>query len=156
MLLGIDPFGLLIEGGEGAHRGADDVHRVGIRGQGSHHLEDLFRHREVEAEGVAEAGELLAGRQFTVPQKVGHLFEAGAVGKFVDVVTAVDQFAFQAIDQSELAGADVDSTEPSVDGIFHVSSVIWLEAPVAARACADALASRSRAACIRAGMVSPN
>src|SRR5690606_7887259 len=92
------------------------------RGGRGQHAVDGVRHAERAAEPGLEAGQFAGRRQLTVPQQVDYLFETCLVGELTDVVAAVDQLTFGPVDMADRAGVDVDTVQPAVYHLFHLSS----------------------------------
>ena len=63
----------------------------------------LLVHHRVARDAIVEIGFLRRGRQFAVKQQIAGLEEVAVLGELVDRIAAIEQDAFVAVDEGDLA-----------------------------------------------------
>ena len=83
-------------------------------------VDDLYhivRDDSVGAQQRVEIGQLLLVGEVAVEQKVDHFLESRFLSQVVDVIAAVEQLAFDSVDEAGLGGVEVD--------IFESFDYLW-------------------------------
>ena len=112
-----------VEGGQCGNAGAEGVHGVAGLDQ-VEDLDDLVGKDAVGPQGAVEAGQLLLVGQAAVEEQVCGLFEGGVLRQVVDIVAAVEELAFLAVDEAGLRGVQVDILESLHNLGGHVPTLL--------------------------------
>ena len=125
-LVGIGNIGaVVIEGRQRADHAAHDGHRMRVAPEPVDELVQLLVHHRVMGDGVHEFVLLPGGRQFAVEQEVADLHEVAVRGQLFDRVTAMQQDAGLAVDESDLGFATPGGRETRVVG-EHIRRAVEL------------------------------
>src|SRR5690606_29641335 len=94
-------------------RGPQRGHRMRVsRGQ-AQQIQDGRRYGALALEPAAEVGELVRIGQLTVEQQMADFFERRVLGQVFDLVSAVDETPFLAVDLAQLGFCNDDALYPS-------------------------------------------
>ncbi len=128
-------LGIRIEGGERGQGAYQHAHGMGIVAEAFHELLDVLEDAHVDAQGGKPLGLLLGGGQLAVDDEIGYLREGAVLGQVGDVVAAVAQDSFVAIDERDLALAGRRVHESGIVG--HHPEVIGVNLNLAQIHCAN-------------------
>ena len=95
---------IMIEASEGRNGGADGVHRRRVLGNELENIDDAFGQFAVGGEDGFQFGQFLLIGQVVVMQQVNDLFVTHFAGQFIDVVSAINQFADFAANITQASG----------------------------------------------------
>ena len=94
---------VVIEGRQRADHAAHHRHRMGVAAEAGEEARHLLVHHRVAGDAIVEIVLLRLGRQFAVEQQIADLEEVAVLGELVDRIAAVQQDAFVAVDEGDLA-----------------------------------------------------
>jgi hypothetical protein len=119
----VDPLGVRVEGGEGADRGEQHPHRVGVVAKALHELLDVLVDERVVGDLKDPFVKLVLGRELAVDEQVGHLEVGGPLAELIDRIAAVLEHAGVAVDVADRAPARGGVGEGGVVG--HQAKVVF-------------------------------
>ena len=99
----VDLVGVGVERREGAHRGHEHPHRVGVVAEALHEVLDVLVHERVDRDLVCPLGQLCCSRQSAVNQQVGDLQVSRVLAQLLDRIAAVLQDPGLAVDVGDRA-----------------------------------------------------
>ena len=107
--------GVGVEGRQGADRGDEHAHRVGVIAKALHEVLDVLVNERVNRDLIHPGVQLRAGRQRAVDQQVGHLEVGRVLTQLLDRIAAMLQDAGLAVDVGDRA---------ATRGRVHVGGVV--------------------------------
>ena len=112
----VDVERVVIEGRQRADHAAAHRHRMGVTAEAAIEGAELLMQHRVVGDVLDELVLLRLGRQLAVHQQVAALHEVALLGQLGDVVAAIEQHAFVAVDVGDLGAARAGRGEAGIVG----------------------------------------